>query len=114
MGDSPVVFHSFQVEEAADSERLREKPPPTPVTPNSSLSRLRFSRPSPGLTRLTQLINLISQLMKLIARRFVNTQGTPQKVNTGNGQDQSLRAGVLILWPEAHACLGRAISTGCL
>lgn len=42
--------------------------------------------------------------MKLIARCFVNTQGTPQKVNTGNGQDQSLRAGVLILWPRG-ACL---------
>lgn len=52
--------------------------------------------------------------MKLIAWHFVNTQGTPQKVNTGNGQDQSLRDGVPIVWPQGHACLGRTISTGCL
>lgn len=64
-----------------------------------------FSRPLPGLTCLIHLINLISQLMKLIAWRFVNIQGTPQKVNIGNGQDQSLGDGALILQPVGHACL---------
>lgn len=52
--------------------------------------------------------------MKLIAWHFVNIQGTPQKVNSSNGPDQSLRYGMLLLWFQSHACLGRTINTGCL
>lgn len=50
--------------------------------------------------------------MKLTTWHFVNIQGTPQKVNSGNSQDQSLE--VLLLWFEGHACLGRTINTGWL
>ena len=50
--------------------------------------------------------------MKLTTRHFVNIQGTPQKVNSGNSPDQSLSYGVLLLWFEGHAYLGGTINTG--
>lgn len=43
--------------------------------------------------------------MQLITWHIVNIQGTPQKVNNSNVQDQSLRCGALLLWSESHACL---------
>lgn len=70
---------------------------PTPASEQLALLP-EFSRPYPGLTYLIPLINLISQLMKPIAWHFVNSQGTCQKVNISNGQDQSLGDGALILY----------------
>lgn len=50
--------------------------------------------------------------MKLITRLCVNIHGTPQKVNSNNDQDQSLRYGALLLWFAGYAYLGRTINTG--
>lgn len=104
MGESPVLFCTFQAEARTLRYSERKHHHTTPASEQLALLP-EFSRPSPGLTYLIRLINLISQLMKLIAWHFVNIQGTPQKVNIGNGQDQSLGDGALILQPVGHACL---------